>query len=169
MFQTTQQLAEKGTHETVCHGTSVNAICYMAQRRKCRTQYGNKSIVNFYNDTILRYLQPILNHTVFTYTIGHCSTMARYIALLFSEVIDFIIFFAPPPLPSVCWWFILLRYFVSCYCSNQRLLNGLSILRQLSRPVAINAVTLYQQIIYLTLQFRVVIFLKTMKIKISYN
>ena len=99
MFQTTQQLAEKGTHETVCHGTSVNAICYMAQRRKCRTQYGNKSSVNFYNDTILRYLQPTLNHTVFTYTIGHCSTMARYIALLFSEVIDFIIFFAPPPSP----------------------------------------------------------------------
>ena len=43
MFQTTQQLAEKGTHETVCHGTSVNAICYMAQRRKCSTQHGNKS------------------------------------------------------------------------------------------------------------------------------
>ena len=103
MFQTTQQLAEKGTHETVCHGTSVNAICFMAQRRKCRTQYGNKSSVNFYNDTILRYLHPTLNHTVFTYTLGHCSTMARYIALLFSEVIDFIIFFAlsplnPPPL-----------------------------------------------------------------------
>ena len=64
------------------------------------------------------------------------------------------------PLPSVCWWFILLRHFVSCYCSNQRLLNGLSIPRQLSRPEAINAETLYQQIIYLTLQFRMVIFFK---------
>ena len=83
--------------------------------------------------TILRYLHPTLNHTVFTYNIGHCSTVARYIALLSSEVIDFIIFFALSPLsspPSVCWWFILLRYFVSCYCSsNQRLLNELSILR----------------------------------------
>ena len=44
--------------------------------------------------TILRYLHPTLNHTVFTYNIGHCSTAARYIALLSSEVIDFIIFFA---------------------------------------------------------------------------
>ena len=95
MFQTTQQLAEKGTLETVCHGTSVNASCYVAQRRKCRTKYGNKSSVNYYNDTILRHLHPALNHSVFTYTIGHCSTMARYIALLSSEVIDFIIFFAP--------------------------------------------------------------------------
>ena len=106
MFQTTQQLAEKGTHETFCHGISVNAICYMAQRRKCKTQYGNKSSANYYNATILRYLHPTLNHTVFTYNIGHCSTVARYIALLSSEVIDFIIFSPPPPLtplPSVCW------------------------------------------------------------------
>ena len=106
MFQTTQQLAEKGTHETFCHGISVNAICYMAQRRKCKIQYGNKSSANYYNATILRYLHPTLNHTVFTYNIGHCSTVARYIALLSSEVIDFIIFSPPPPLtplPSVCW------------------------------------------------------------------
>ena len=52
MFQTTQQLAEKGTHETVCHGTSVNAICYVAQRRKCKTQYGNKLSANYYNFTL---------------------------------------------------------------------------------------------------------------------
>ena len=97
MFQTTQQLAEKGTHETVCHGISVNAICYMAQRRKCRTQYGNKSSAYYQNATILRYLHPTLNHTVFTYNISHCSTVARYIALLSSEVIDFI-FFALSPL-----------------------------------------------------------------------
>ena len=44
MFQTTQQLAEKGTNETVCHETSVNAICYMAQRRKCRTQYETNQV-----------------------------------------------------------------------------------------------------------------------------
>ena len=98
MFQTTQQLAEKGTHETVCHETYVNAICDMAQRRKCRTQYGNKSSANYYNATILRYIHPTLNHTVFTYNIGHCSTVARYIAFLSSEVIAFIIFFAPSPL-----------------------------------------------------------------------
>ena len=31
MFQNTEDLAQKGRYETVCHGTSVNAICYMAQ------------------------------------------------------------------------------------------------------------------------------------------
>ena len=105
MFQTTQQLAEKGTHETVCHGISVNAICYMVQRRKCRTQYGNKSSAYYKNATILCYLHPTLNHTVFTYNISHCSIVARYIALLSSEVIDFIIFFAlvkPCILNSCC-------------------------------------------------------------------
>ena len=144
MFQTTQQLAEKGTHETVCHGTCVNAICDMAQRRKCKTQYGNKSSANYYNATILCYLHPTLNHTVFTYNIGHCSTVARYIAFFILWSHRFYNFSPPPPLihlPSVCWWFILLRYFVSCCCSNQRLLNELSILRQLSRCEAINAVT----------------------------
>ena len=33
MFQNIQQLAQKGTYETVCQGTSANVICYMAQRR----------------------------------------------------------------------------------------------------------------------------------------
>ena len=32
MFQNTQQLAEKETYETVYHGTSVYAICYMADK-----------------------------------------------------------------------------------------------------------------------------------------
>ena len=32
MFQSTQLLAEKGTYETVYHGTSVYAICYMADK-----------------------------------------------------------------------------------------------------------------------------------------
>ena len=32
MFQNTQQLAEKGTYETVYHRTSVYAICYMADK-----------------------------------------------------------------------------------------------------------------------------------------
>ena len=38
MFQNTQQLAEKGTYETVYHGTSVYAICYMADKES-RGQY----------------------------------------------------------------------------------------------------------------------------------
>ena len=31
MFQNTEDLVQKGRYETVCHGTSVNVICYMAQ------------------------------------------------------------------------------------------------------------------------------------------
>ena len=47
MFQNTEEFVQKGTYKTVCHGTSVNVICYMAQQRKQRTQYGNKSCYNF--------------------------------------------------------------------------------------------------------------------------
>ena len=32
MFPNTQQLAEKGTYETVYHRTSVYAFCYMADK-----------------------------------------------------------------------------------------------------------------------------------------
>lgn len=32
MFQNIQQLAQKGTYETICQGTSVNVICYMLQK-----------------------------------------------------------------------------------------------------------------------------------------
>ena len=34
MFQNTEELVQKGTYKTVCYGTSVNVICYMAQQRK---------------------------------------------------------------------------------------------------------------------------------------
>ena len=34
MFQNTEEFVQKGTFKTVCHGTSVNVICYMAQQRK---------------------------------------------------------------------------------------------------------------------------------------
>ena len=71
MFQNTEELAQKGRYEAVCHGTSVNAICYMAQWRKLRTQYGNKSSANYHNATISHYLYPSLNHTVFMCSGGH--------------------------------------------------------------------------------------------------
>ena len=31
IFQNIQELVQRGTYETGCHGTSVNGICYMAQ------------------------------------------------------------------------------------------------------------------------------------------
>ena len=34
MLQNTEEFVQKGTYETVCHGTSGNVICYMAQQRK---------------------------------------------------------------------------------------------------------------------------------------
>ena len=34
MLQNTEELVQKGTYKTVCHGTSVNVICYMTQQRK---------------------------------------------------------------------------------------------------------------------------------------
>ena len=34
MLQNTEEFVQKGTYKTVCHGTSVNVICYMAQQRK---------------------------------------------------------------------------------------------------------------------------------------
>ena len=30
MLQNTEEFVQKGTYKTVCHGTSVNMICYMA-------------------------------------------------------------------------------------------------------------------------------------------
>ena len=80
MFQNTEELVQKGTYKIVCYGTSVNVICYMAQQRKQRTQYGNKSSVNYNNATISHYLHPSLSHTVFTCSGVHWSTGARNIA-----------------------------------------------------------------------------------------
>ena len=37
MFQNTEEFVQKGTYKNVCHRTSVNVICYMAQQRKSRT------------------------------------------------------------------------------------------------------------------------------------
>ena len=34
MLQNIEEFVQKGTYKTVCHGTSVNVICYMAQQRK---------------------------------------------------------------------------------------------------------------------------------------
>ena len=93
MFQNTEQFVQKGTYKTVCHGTSVNVICYMAQQRKQRTRYGNKSSANYYNATISHYLHPTLNRAASTCNGGHRSTEAGNIALLPSDVMDFIIFF----------------------------------------------------------------------------
>ena len=31
MFQNIQELVQRGTYETGCHGASVNVICFMAQ------------------------------------------------------------------------------------------------------------------------------------------
>ena len=93
MLQNTEEFVQKGTYKTVCHGTSVNVICYMTQQRKQRTQYGNKSSANDHNATISRYLHPTLNHAASTCNGGHRSTEAGNIALLLSDVIDFTIFF----------------------------------------------------------------------------
>ena len=34
MLQITEVIVQKGTYKTVCHWTSVELICYMAQQRK---------------------------------------------------------------------------------------------------------------------------------------
>ena len=34
MLQNIEEFVQKGTYKTVCHGTSVNVICYMTQQRK---------------------------------------------------------------------------------------------------------------------------------------
>ena len=34
MLRNSEEFVRKGTYKTVCHGTSVNVICYMAQQRK---------------------------------------------------------------------------------------------------------------------------------------
>ena len=90
MFQNTEEFVQKGTFKTVCHGTSVNVICYMAQQRKQRTQYGNKSSVNYNNATISHYRHPSLSHTVFTCSGVHWSTGACNIAplqFLFAQIL----------------------------------------------------------------------------------
>ena len=43
MFQNIQQLAQKGTYETICQGTSVNVICYMLYvAEECLYRRGRK-------------------------------------------------------------------------------------------------------------------------------